>query len=116
MHDPAREPEVLRRGRDAFARGAWDTARAALLDADRASALAPEDLERLAIAARLVGRNDDMVAATERAHHASLRLGDTEGAARAAFWLGLHLQFEGEAARSSGWLARAARLLDDAGL
>ncbi len=32
---------------------------------------------------------------------------------RCAFWLGLQLLLRGEVARSSGWLARASRLLDD---
>jgi hypothetical protein len=47
-----------------------------------------KDLERLATAAHLVGRDDECEAVTARAHEAFLARGDREGAARAAFWLG----------------------------
>jgi DNA-binding NarL/FixJ family response regulator len=102
-------------GREAFARGAWGTAYAQLSAADAEAPLAPNDVERLAVAARLVERDAEGIALLERAHGELLADGDTEGAARTAFWLGFQLLFAGEGARSAGWLARAARLLDDAG-
>ena len=48
---------ALDRGRAAFERQAWAEAYAQLTAADREAALEPEDLERLASAAHLLGRN-----------------------------------------------------------
>jgi len=48
---------ALERGRAAFARLAWAEAYAQLTAADRGAALEPEDLERLASAAHLLGRD-----------------------------------------------------------
>jgi DNA-binding CsgD family transcriptional regulator len=73
----------------------------------------PEDLERLAIAAYLAGRDDECEASTARAHRAFLDRGDCEGAARSAFWLGFALMGRGAIAPASGWFARAGRLLDE---
>ena len=71
------------------------------------------DLELLAVAAHLAGRDDDSAAALEKAHHEHLRLGDPARAARCAFWLALALIFRGETARGGGWVARAHRLVED---
>ncbi len=76
----------------------------------------PEDLERLATAAYLVGRDDDGADAGSRAHHEFLRRGEVERAVRCAFWLGFSFIEPGDEARGGGWLARARRLLDDAQL
>jgi ATP/maltotriose-dependent transcriptional regulator MalT len=81
--------------------------------ADRETPLAPEDLERLATAAYLVGRDADCDEVLARAHQEWLRFGGTEPAARCAFWLAFGLLNRGELARGGGWLARARRLLDD---
>jgi DNA-binding CsgD family transcriptional regulator len=104
---------VLDRGRESFGRQAWGDAYAQLSAADREAALEPDDLERLAMAAHLVGRDADTAEARERAHHEFLRRGDAPGAARCAFWLAFDSLMHGEPARSSGWLARGQRLLDD---
>ena len=101
------------RGREHFGRRAWADAFAELTAADRAAALEPEDLERLATAAYLAGRDEDSVAAWERAHHAHLSRGDIVRAARCAASLILVLLNGGELARAGGWCARARRLLDD---
>jgi hypothetical protein len=103
----------LDRGRKAFAARAWAEAYAQLSAADHESPLGPEDLERLAAAAYLTGRDDDSDALWARAHRERLRLGDTAGAARCGFWLAFLLLLRGEQAQSSGWLARSRRLLDD---
>jgi DNA-binding CsgD family transcriptional regulator len=103
----------LDRGRAAFGGQAWGEACAQLTAADREATLGPEDLERLAIAAHLVGRDAESTDAWTRAHHAFLGRGAAPGAARCAFWLGFSSLIEGEAARSGGWLARGQRLLDD---
>jgi DNA-binding CsgD family transcriptional regulator len=105
----------LERGRQAFQRGAWGTAYAELDAADRQSPLAPEDLERLATLAHLTGRDEESDEVMARAHHEWLRVGNTQAAARCASWLGIELFLRGEGARSSGWLSRAQRLLDECG-
>ena len=79
------------------------------------SSLGVDDLERLAVAAHLVGEDDASGQAWERAHLACLAAGDKERAARCAFWLGFALLLRGETARGNGWLARAERLVEDAG-
>jgi DNA-binding NarL/FixJ family response regulator len=103
-----------KRGRDAFARQRWGDAYAQLSAADRAAPLAPDDLERLAVAAYLAGRDADSEDAWTRAHHESLHLADWGRAARCAFWLGITLTNRMEHSRGGGWLARAQRVLDDA--
>lgn len=104
---------TLRRGRESFARRAWADAYAELSSADGDSALDPDDVERLATAAYLLGRDADSTELWTRAHHAFLGLGEAERAARCAFWLALGLVLNGEEARGGGWLSRARRLLDD---
>jgi DNA-binding CsgD family transcriptional regulator len=105
--------DALDRGRTSFGRQGWGEAYAQLSAADRDAALEPDDLERLATAAHLVGRDSDSADAWARAHHGFLNRGDAPRAARCAFWLAFHLLIEGEPARSGGWLARGQRLLDD---
>jgi DNA-binding NarL/FixJ family response regulator len=107
--------DALDRAREAFERRAWGEAYAVLLAAHRAAPLEPADLERLARVAHLVGRDAESLDHLAAAHQEYLRHGDAEGAARCAFWLGYALQFQGEPARGGGWLARARRLLDEAG-
>ena len=105
--------DTLDRGRESFERRAWADAFADLMAADRETPLGPEDLERLATAAYLVGRDADSDEVWARAHHEWLRLGGAERAARCAFWLAIGLLQRGELARGGGWVARARRLLDD---
>jgi DNA-binding CsgD family transcriptional regulator len=100
-------------GRECFDRRAWADAFAELSAADGEAPLEPEDLERLATAAYLLGRDEDSVQVWERAHHELLRRGDEERAARCAGWMVFVLMNGGEFARGGGWLARARRLLDD---
>jgi DNA-binding NarL/FixJ family response regulator len=105
--------DTLDRGRASFERQAWADAFDKLSAADRETPLAPEDLELLAKAAYLVGRDADRDEVLARAHREWLRLGGAERAARCAFWLAFGLLNRGELARGGGWLARARRLLDD---
>src|SRR5262249_41101270 len=72
-----------------------------------------EDLERLAIAAHLVGRDDESADVWAQAHQACLRSGDVPRAVRCAYWLSFGLLNRGEVARAGSWLSRARRLLDD---
>jgi DNA-binding NarL/FixJ family response regulator len=107
--------DSLDRGRASFGRQAWADAFATLSAADRETPLEPGDLERLATAAYLAGRDEESVALWERAHHELLGRGDVERAARCGFWLSFLLLGAGELERASGWMARARRLLDEYG-
>jgi DNA-binding NarL/FixJ family response regulator len=104
---------ALDRGREAFRRRAWREAWTQLSSADQESPLGAEDLELLATAAYLLGRDADSAAAWERAHHEYQGRGETAHAVRCAFWLALGLVTRGEVARGSGWFARAQRLIDE---
>jgi DNA-binding NarL/FixJ family response regulator len=106
----------IERGRAAFDGEAWVDACRLLSEADREHSLGVDDLERLAVAMYLVGRSEDSVDAWVRAHHECARTGDVTRAARCAFWLAFGLLNKGDLARGGGWVDRARRLLDDAGL
>ena len=73
-----------------------------------------EDLERLATAAYLLGRDDESEELRIRAHQTFLGRGDRERAAWSAFWLAFGLLQRGARAPASAWLSRAERLLDEA--
>jgi hypothetical protein len=105
--------DALKQGRESHRRRAWGDAFESLSRADRAAPLGAADLELLATAAYLVGRDADRDEVLARAHHEWLRLGGAERAARCAFWLAYGLLNRGELARGGGWLTRARRLLDD---
>jgi DNA-binding NarL/FixJ family response regulator len=132
-----READTIRRGRASFERQSWEDAYKLLAEAvrplpagpappgapaaptaaapDTPAAAAPgaEDLERLAIAAYLTGRDDESADGWARAHHAHLSRGDVPRAVRCAFWLAFGLMQRGDRSRAGGWLARGRRLLDE---
>lgn len=104
-------------GRRAFDRGEWRESYERLRPtvADDAP-LEPQDLERLAIAAYLTGRDGESTDAWTRAHQGWLDQGAYEHAVRCAFWAGFGLVQRGEMAQGAGWLARAGTLVDQHGL
>ena len=104
---------AIDRGRESFERQAWGDAFNQFSAANQHAPLGADDLERLAVAAFLVGKDADSVGAWEQAHQARLSDGETTRAARCAFWLGLILVLKGETARGGAWLARLRRLLDE---
>lgn len=104
----AREEETR-----ADVRESWADIFDRLAAADREETLPPDDLERLATAAYLTGRDEESADARARAHQALLDRGEKRRAARSAFWLAFQLLMRGERARGGGWLSRARRLLDD---
>src|SRR5919106_2292776 len=108
--------DALVKGRAAFDREAWAEAYEQLAAADRESPLEPDDLELLGMAAQLVGKDAESAELSERAHHEYLHRGDVARAVRCAFYLVMIVLNRGEMARGAGWLARARRLLDEAGL
>jgi tetratricopeptide (TPR) repeat protein len=75
--------------------------------------LGPEDLERGAVAAHVLGEDEQAVSLLDRAHRSYLEQGLPEKAARCVFWLIFHLRNAGQTARAAGWIARLRRLLDD---
>jgi DNA-binding CsgD family transcriptional regulator len=104
---------ALDRGRQAYGRQAWKEAFEYLSVADRDKPIELEDLERLTVAAHMLGKDDDGIVLLGRAHQESLRTGDVSWAARTAFWLAMEHLGRGEAARAGGWLARAERVIDE---
>lgn len=106
---------ALDRGRDAYADRRWRDAFTELTEADREGGLYAADLERLATAANLIGCRPEGVELLTRAHGEYLNTGDVSKAAWCAGWIGMYLQHLGESARSSGWFARAQRLVQQLG-
>ncbi|PSL08309.1 LuxR family transcriptional regulator [Haloactinopolyspora alba] len=101
------------RARVAFEHQAWGEAYEQLTAADRHTALGPDDLERLALAAHLTGRMEKAADGWERAHQVFVAHGETARAVRCAFWLGMTLFLRGHHARGGGWMARGRRLLEE---
>jgi DNA-binding NarL/FixJ family response regulator len=102
---------TLDRARAAAAAGAWGAAHQLLTDSDATAPLGVGDLELLATACYMVGRDPDSVHAYERAHRIHLDEGRVLPAVRTAFWIGMNLALRGEWETASGWLGRAERLL-----
>jgi DNA-binding CsgD family transcriptional regulator len=102
----------LDRGRTAYRRRAWGDARAALTSADEAIPLDADDLERLATAAYLTGRQEEARDAWTRAFHELAGRGASARAARCGFWLAFDLFNAGATARGAGWIAKARRQLE----
>lgn len=106
------QSDVLETAREAYARRAWTQAHELLRRVGETAPLAPEDLERLAVAAYMLGLDDRQLEALARAHRGHLREGNRLGAVRAAFWLVVHLTIRGEVGRATGWLNRARRMVE----
>jgi hypothetical protein len=102
----------LRQGRKFYQRREWLNTYESLSHADASEPLEVEDLERLATSAYLIGHDAEFHECYNRAYQIHQQNGDEEPAAQCAFWTGLILLFGGEAARASGWLARARRLVE----
>jgi DNA-binding CsgD family transcriptional regulator len=102
----------LESAREHYRLRAWAGACEAFSRAARAAPLAPQDLELLATAEYLAGRDAEYLKTLERAHLAYLEAGEILRSARCIFWLGMRLYFRGETAQASGWITRAQRLLE----
>ena len=109
-------PDQLERGREASARHAWGEAYSQLSTADGTAPLGSADLESLAMAAYLTGRDAESVEILSRAHQEALAADDTEHAVRCTFWIGFQLINKGDMAQAGGWFARGRRLLETTGL
>ena len=106
---------AIERGRLSYERRAWVDAHEQLTSADEEDPLGADDLERLATAAYMLGRDDEYMNVLERAHRLHVENGDLLRVARAAFWLGLQLALRGEIGGATGWNSGAQRLVDRAG-
>ncbi|MFE3461805.1 LuxR C-terminal-related transcriptional regulator [Nocardiopsis aegyptia] len=93
----------------------WEQAYTELERAERNGPLAARDYELLATAAYMTGADDKVVQALESAHRSHLARHDPLLAVRCAFWAGLHLALRGEDGPATGWLRRAARILEREG-
>jgi DNA-binding CsgD family transcriptional regulator len=102
----------LRCGRKHYELRAWADAYNALSLADQETPLGAQDLELFAMAAYLVGRDDEYLGTLERAHNAHMNAGQCARAVRCAFWLGFRVLMRGEVGRATGWFSRAQRLLE----
>ena len=110
------EPDdALERGRASYAARAWADAYGALARADDETPLEPPDLELLATAAYMLGRDDEWAAVLERAHGRYADAGNRRRAAYCAGWIGVNHLLRGQVGPATGWLARAQRLLLDEG-
>jgi DNA-binding CsgD family transcriptional regulator len=102
----------LDRAHQYYQQRAWVDAYQAFLLADRETSLGAVDLELLAMAAYLVGRDEAYLNALERAYNAHLDTRQCLRAVRCAFWLGFRVLMRGEVGRATGWFSRAQRLLE----
>lgn len=105
-HDP------LAAGREAFAQHQWQRAYTCLNEADAQQSLDPEDLERLADAARWSGHYDELLERLEQAQTAYTRRGDRIGSARTALALARYMYEHNNGGAATGWWMRAARDLE----
>jgi DNA-binding CsgD family transcriptional regulator len=105
---------ALEGGREQYARQAWSRAYQELSAANRSAPLGPDDLELLATAAYMLGREQEYLELLERAYRGRLE-DEPLSAVRCAFWIATTLGLRGELGRAGGWLARAEKLLDGAG-
>lgn len=107
--------DALGQARECYERQSWREAHDLFVEADRDAPLAADDLDRLASCAYMLGDEPASFDTWARAHHEFLAGGDTDRAAASAFRIGFGLLAKGQQEHGSGWLARARRVLDDAG-
>lgn len=100
-------------GREAYERRAWREAYGFLAAAAQGPGLSGGDVERLAIAANLIGA-EDWVERWAAAYRVCLEGGAPARAARCAGWLAYGLLNSGQVAQGGGWLARTAEALEHA--
>jgi DNA-binding NarL/FixJ family response regulator len=105
----------IEEGRESYGRRAWLDSYASLSRAASATDLSAEDLDLLAVAAYMIGREDERIRALERAHYLYLERGEMERSVRCAFWLVITHALRGEMGPAAGWLGRAERVVERQG-
>lgn len=104
----------MSRAAEAFGEQRWEDAYQSFCEVGRDNLLAV-DLDRLGIAAYLIGNDDEAVAAWGAAHTAHLDAGDGAEAARCAFWAAFCRMMQGQMAQAGGWLSRCESIVGDEG-
>ncbi|WP_040530397.1 LuxR family transcriptional regulator [Gordonia rhizosphera] len=104
--------DELERAREHFDAGEWGAALRTWESIDQGR-LSADDLEDLAVAAYLVGRDSTAAEALQRAFQTCIDDADTLGAARRACWIAMIMSMAGQPAVGQGWASRAERLLDE---
>ncbi|MBA2643735.1 MAG: LuxR family transcriptional regulator, partial [Actinobacteria bacterium] len=112
MNSPQSVNELVERGREAAARGAWREAYDLLVATDSAE-LSPEDLELIGEATSWTGPTEHCIEVRERAYSAYLARGDRRSAARLALDLVRDHGFARATSVAAGWYKRAERLLEE---
>lgn len=105
--------DKIERGRAAYLQQSWAEAYTVLSSADSENPLGGEDLELLAKAAYLIGKESNCIDIWTKAHQKFLDQKNMKRAAHSAFWLGMILSNKGDHAQGSGWMARAGRLVEE---
>lgn len=105
---------LLTEARRHFDDRSWMAAYETFRLANDESPLRAEDLELLANAAYLIGKEDEYLLGLKRAHHMYLQAGQTDRAVRCAFWMGLRFSLRRKPGSATGWFNRAHRLLENA--
>ena len=104
MCEPGRVTDSRVAAADAFEAHAWAEVHRLLSEVSHDECSAAE-LERLAVASYLIGRDRDAVAAWEAAHKRYLATGDRAESARCGFWVAFCSMMQGQMAHASGWLS-----------
>ena len=102
--------------RAAFDRGEWGNAHRGLTELAAGGQLSVDDIDRLATAAYLTGRDEEAFDHWTHAHRAATTAGDVIRAVGFGARLAAVLSFKGDIGRAGGWAERTRRLVDDAGL
>jgi DNA-binding CsgD family transcriptional regulator len=93
----------------------WKETYEHLRDLDKRSPLEPATLIELATSAYLIGKDEEGVAVLIRAHQGYAQARDLQQAGGTAARIASIFMSKGDAAQAAGWMARAARLLDECG-
>jgi class 3 adenylate cyclase len=103
--------DSLEAGREAARRHAWRDAYEFLRRADKDGELTGDDLQNLGEAAWWTGHLEEAIVLRERAYAAFVEAGDNRRAAMLAVMMSMDHAARAAMSVSSGWLARAERLL-----
>jgi DNA-binding NarL/FixJ family response regulator len=102
--------------RAAFDRGEWGAAYRGLAQLATRGELSVDDVDRLATAAYLTGRDEEAFELWARAHQGSIAVGDISQAVGFGARLASVFGFKSDIGRASGWAERTRRLVEEAGL